>query len=156
MDIQFRPDWDNYFMAIADAVSMRSTCLAIKVGAVIVSKQNRIIATGYNGAPPGEPHCYSQGFCRPNMPKCGKGSVLPSRAVHAERNAITQMQQYDKCFPEAKIYVTLAPCLKCFNAIQLTTISEIIYRDDFCDDISYLTNPHKRYKSNLVVRQLRN
>ena len=34
-----RPDWDNYFMEIAQVVSKRSTCLRRSVGAVIVKKQ---------------------------------------------------------------------------------------------------------------------
>ena len=45
-----RPDWDSYFMEIADIVSKRSTCLRRSVGALIV-KDKRILATGYNGAP---------------------------------------------------------------------------------------------------------
>ena len=51
-----RPDWDSYFMEIADIVSKRSTCLRRSVGALIV-KDKRILATGYNGAPTGLKHC---------------------------------------------------------------------------------------------------
>ena len=45
-----RKSWDEYFMEIAEIVKTRSTCLRRQVGAVIV-KDNRIITTGYNGAP---------------------------------------------------------------------------------------------------------
>ena len=34
-----RPDWDNYFMEIAQVVSKRSTCLRRSVGAVIVKNR---------------------------------------------------------------------------------------------------------------------
>lgn len=51
-----RPTWDEYFMQIVDIVKERSTCLRRKVGALIV-KDKRILATGYNGAPTGLPHC---------------------------------------------------------------------------------------------------
>ena len=42
----------EYYLGIAKAVSMRSTCLRRQYGAVIV-KDDEIIATGYNGAPRG-------------------------------------------------------------------------------------------------------
>ena len=51
-----RASWDEYFMQIAEIVKTRSTCLRRQVGAVIV-KDNRIITTGYNGAPEGLAHC---------------------------------------------------------------------------------------------------
>ena len=51
-----RPDQDDYFMMIANAVSCRSTCLRMQYGAVIV-KHGQVISTGYNGAPSRIPHC---------------------------------------------------------------------------------------------------
>lgn len=45
-----RVSWDEYFMEIAEIVKTRSTCMRRQIGAVIV-KDNRIITTGYNGAP---------------------------------------------------------------------------------------------------------
>ncbi len=57
-----RASWDEYFMQIAEIVKTRSTCLRRQVGAVIV-KDNRIITTGYNGAPEGIKHCSDMGSC---------------------------------------------------------------------------------------------
>ena len=57
-----RVSWDEYFMQIADIVKTRSTCMRRQVGAVIV-KDNRIITTGYNGAPSGCRHCTEIGTC---------------------------------------------------------------------------------------------
>ena len=45
-----RPGWDEYFMEMAEVARKRSTCLRRAVGAIIV-KDNRILATGYNGVP---------------------------------------------------------------------------------------------------------
>ena len=42
-----RPDWDQYFMSIAQVVASRSNCVKRKVAAVVV-KDRRIISTGYN------------------------------------------------------------------------------------------------------------
>ena len=57
-----RASWDEYFMEIAEIVKTRATCLRRQVGAVIV-KDNRIITTGYNGAPAGLKHCTEMGGC---------------------------------------------------------------------------------------------
>lgn len=56
-----RPDWDEYFLGIAQAVAARADCTRRAVGAVLV-KDNRIVATGYNGAPRGAPGCL-EGAC---------------------------------------------------------------------------------------------
>lgn len=56
-----RPSWDEYFITIAQAVATRADCSRRKVGAVIV-KNNRIVATGYNGAPAGRAGCL-EGLC---------------------------------------------------------------------------------------------
>ena len=55
------PGWDEYFLGIAAAVSARAKCTRRRVGAVLTI-DHRIIATGYNGAAPGEEDCL-QGAC---------------------------------------------------------------------------------------------
>lgn len=52
-----RPSWDEYFMGIAEAVSRRGDCTRRQVGVCVVDQENRILATGFNGAPPGGPSC---------------------------------------------------------------------------------------------------
>lgn len=55
-----RPDWDTYFLGIAEAVAVRGECTRRQVGAVIVDPvRHRIVegGTGYNGAPAGMPSC---------------------------------------------------------------------------------------------------
>ena len=66
-----RPDWDEYFLNIAEEVGKRSTCLRRRYGAIIV-KDKIIVSTGYNGAPRGEANCIDIGTCereRLNVPK---------------------------------------------------------------------------------------
>lgn len=59
-----RPGWDAYFLGICDAVAARADCTRRQVGAVVVDRTTKhIIAAGYNGAPPGQPGCLSDGAC---------------------------------------------------------------------------------------------
>ena len=61
-----RPNWDEYFMEMAELARTRTTCLRRGVGAVIV-KDNRVMATGYNGAPSGVRHCEETGCLRQKL-----------------------------------------------------------------------------------------
>ena len=64
MTVEFqRPSWDEYFMLQAELAKLRSNCVTRKVGAVIV-RENRQLATGYNGTPPGIKNCYEGGCQR--------------------------------------------------------------------------------------------
>lgn len=76
-----RPNWIEYFMINAQLIATRSTCPRLSVGAVI-TKNNEIIATGYNGAVKGEDHCIDHG-CLIQDGHC-------IRTIHAEMNAIMQ------------------------------------------------------------------
>src|SRR5512136_404852 len=73
-----RPDWDSYFMKIAYAVSERSTCDRALVGCVLVLDK-RILTTGFNGSPVGQPHCDEEGHLMVD------GHCI--RTIHAETNA---------------------------------------------------------------------
>ena len=85
-----RLSWDQYFMTITQQVAERSTCTRAKVGAVIVRDKN-ILATGYNGAPAGMPHCTDVG-CLIYESKTPNGDTEQNcfRTIHAEMNAIAQ------------------------------------------------------------------
>jgi dCMP deaminase len=61
--VNHRVPWDDYFLHVADSVALRADCTRRKVGAVLVSPQHKILSTGYNGSPPGEPGCLSDGAC---------------------------------------------------------------------------------------------
>ena len=84
-----RPDWDSYFMEIAEVVSKRSTCLRRKVGAVLV-KDRQILATGYNGTPKGLPHCEQVGCLREKLHVPSGQNHELCRGIHAEQNAVIQ------------------------------------------------------------------
>ena len=77
----------EYYLAIALAVSKRSTCLKRRYGAVIVNN-DEIVSTGYNGNPRGEDNCCDRGNCqRMNLPS-NSGNYNDCFSVHAEQNAM--------------------------------------------------------------------
>ncbi|MBR8830793.1 MAG: tRNA-specific adenosine deaminase [Chroococcopsis gigantea SAG 12.99] len=125
-----RPSWDEYFLMIAKLAATRSTCLAFGVGAVIV-KDRQVLATGYNGSPSGSIHCTTQGFCYPGLNNCSESGSLPSRAIHAEANAIAQAAKHGISTQGASIYVTLEPCLSCLKLIISSGIKSVFYETDF-------------------------
>jgi dCMP deaminase len=125
-----RPTWDEYFLMLAKLAATRSTCIAFPVGAVIV-KNKQVVATGYNGSPSGSAHCTSQGYCYPGLTSCDASKTLPSRAVHAEANAIAQAANYGISTDGASIYVTLEPCLSCLKLVISAGIKEVFYETSF-------------------------
>jgi dCMP deaminase len=120
--------WDEYFMAIAKISAERSKDPNTQVGACIVSKDNRILSCGYNGAP--------NGFDDDEFPWKREGNPLNTKymyVVHAELNAILNYRGFKKDFEEAKIYVDLFPCNECAKAIIQSGIKTVIYASDKYD-----------------------
>ena len=112
-----RPSWDEYFMQMAELTSKRSTCLRRQVGAVII-KDKHIIATGYNGAPRGVPHCSQKGGCLREQLKVPSGERHElCRALHAEQNAIIQAATLGQSIEGGSIFVTHHPCSICSKMI---------------------------------------
>lgn len=122
-----RPTWDEYFMTITRQVAERSTCMRAKVGAVIVRDKN-ILATGYNGAPSGLPHCLDVG-CLVYRSETPNGEIEENcfRTIHAEINAIAQAAKNGAAIREASIYITHTPCIHCFKVLINTGINRICY-----------------------------
>ncbi|MFN4227746.1 MAG: deoxycytidylate deaminase [Candidatus Ratteibacteria bacterium] len=130
-----RPDWDNYFMEIAQLVSKRSTCLRRKVGAVLV-KEKRILATGYNGAPTGLAHCKEVGCVREKLKiPSGERHEL-CRGLHAEQNAILQSAYHGVSIKGSKLYITCHPCSVCAKMIINAGIEEVIIKEGYPDEMA--------------------
>ena len=122
-----RLTWDQYFMTITRQVAERSTCTRAKGGAVIVRDRN-ILATGYNGAPAGMPHCTDAG-CLIYESKTPNGDIEQNcfRTIHAEMNAIAQAAKNGSNIKDASIYVTHSPCIHCLKVLVNTGIKSIHY-----------------------------
>ena len=130
-----RPSWDQYFMDIVELVSLRSTCLRRKVGAVLV-KDKRILTTGYNGVPTGIRHCSEVGCLRDRMDVPSGERHELCRGLHAEQNAIIQAALHGVSIKEATLYCTNHPCIICAKMIINSGITTVIYRDEYSDDLA--------------------
>ena len=90
-----RPEKDLYYLNIARAVALRSTCLRRQYGAIIV-KDDEIISTGYNGSPRGRDNCCDVGECWRESHHIPHGEQYEKCvAVHAEQNAIISAERRD-------------------------------------------------------------
>ena len=130
-----RPSWDEYFMEMAELARKRSTCLRRGVGAVIV-KDNRVIATGYNGVPRGIRHCEETGCLRQqlNVPS-GKMHEL-CRGLHAEQNAIIQAARLGVSIDGATLYCTHQPCVICTKMIINAGIKRVVIKETYPDELA--------------------
>ncbi len=129
-----RPSWDEYFMHIATQVAKRSTCLRRQVGAILV-KDKRILATGYNGAPRGLPHCLDIGCLREKegVPSGYRQELC--RGLHAEQNAIIQAAFYGVPIEGSDLYTTHQPCITCAKMIINAGIKRVVYGAPYPDDL---------------------
>ena len=127
---------DEYYLQIADAVSIKSKCLKKHYGAIIV-KNNEIISTGFNGPARGEDHCV----------KCTKvGSdkdiveYSSCPAIHAEQNAIISASRQEMLgsvlylsgrdvsgsIDEIGLPIAARPCEICIRLIKNAGIDKVI------------------------------
>lgn len=121
-----RPSWDDYFMGIARAVSLRGDCTRRQVGCVLVDYQHRVIGTGYNGAEPGGPSCLA-GECprgRSDAPRTEDYSNCV--AIHAEANALLFSRVSAR---GATAYVTSPVCDGCAKLLRGVGVIRVVQLD---------------------------
>lgn len=126
-----RPGWDQYFLGIAQAVSIRGDCTRRQVGCVLVL-EHRIVSTGYNGPPAGRPGCLTAGACPrgampvEDVPAFSRYDVGPGRciAVHAEANALLDAGRAAR---GATAYITCEPCPDCCKLLEGAGVIRAIY-----------------------------
>lgn len=130
------------FLGMAELVAQRATCPRASVGAVLAI-ESRPLSIGYNGAPPGLPHCTEVG-CEPVSDHV---SILPveqrltkdellkefgcQRTVHAEANAIAYAARAGRSTALATLYATYSPCRKCAELAASAGIVRIVYRKEY-------------------------
>lgn len=128
-----RPTWDSYFMRLADLAALRSNCMKRRVGCVIV-KDNRVVATGYNGTPRNLTNC-NEGGC----PRCnnghGSGAALSTcLCLHAEENALLEAGRDRIAGENSILYCNTCPCLTCSIKIVQSGIKQVVYAQSYSMD----------------------
>ncbi|ANM46481.1 dCMP deaminase [Morganella phage vB_MmoM_MP1] len=137
------------YLQIAYLVSQESKCCSWKVGAVI-AKDDRIIATGYNGSPSGQTNCcdhaeekgWTKYFQHQTMQPGGKTLLLKEHRedhskwsavneIHAELNAIIFAAKKGISIEGGTMYVTLSPCADCAKAIAQSGIKTLVYAESY-------------------------
>ena len=134
-ELDQRPSWETYFMDITHLVAKRSTCRRRSVGAILV-KDKRILATGYNGAPSGIPHCIDIGCLREEMDIASGQRHELCRGIHAEQNAIIQAAFHGVSVNGASLFCTNLPCSICAKMIINAGIRKIYYLSGYADTLS--------------------
>jgi dCMP deaminase len=135
LKVNHRPDWDTYFLDIADLVSRRSTCLRRAVGAGLV-RDRRILATGYNGAPSKLEHCLDIGCLRQQLKVPSGERHELCRGLHAEQNVIIQAALHGVITKGSTLYCTNHPCVICAKMIINAGIIRIVVRDVYHDKLA--------------------
>jgi len=120
-----RPSWDSYFMTLASLASRRSNCMKRRVGAILV-RQNRVLASGYNGTPRGLPNCNEGGCSHCNL--SDKSSLISNECLclHAEENALLEAGR-ERVGNNCVLYCNTCPCLKCTIKIIQTGVKTVVY-----------------------------
>ena len=113
-----RISWTEYFSDLTKLVAKRSPCERLQVGCVLI-KDNRIIATGYNGFLPNASH---QSIVVDNHEQA---------TVHAEQNCITDCAKRGVVTKDAIVYITHYPCINCYKILVAAGIKEINYINDY-------------------------
>jgi dCMP deaminase len=127
---------------LASLASRRSNCMKRRVGAILV-RQNRVLATGYNGTPRGLPNCNEGGCPHCNLVNGSEQISKQCLCLHAEENALLEAGRErvgNDCVLYCNTYVSpihdlwhclihlhSCPCLKCTIKIIQTGVKTVIY-----------------------------
>lgn len=128
---------DQYYLGIAKAVAMRSTCIRRMYGCVIV-KNDEIISTGYNGSARGELNCCDAGECWRAAHGIPHGEQYEKCvAVHAEQNAVISAERADLIGATAYLVgvdhdtgeeIDAKPCLICERMLKNAGVAKVVSR----------------------------
>jgi len=145
----------EYYLRIASMVAMRSTCLKVKFGAIIVDDDGVILSTGYNGSARGSFNCDDLNYCLQEH-LGSRGFFDYCIAVHAEENAVINAARSGAKIKGATLYLAAAadstpkqieraygwlnkgPCFRCRRILINAGIKEVV-------------TPYKRWTFNDLV-----
>jgi len=129
-----RKSWKQHWMEEAAHVAEMSTCASGRcVGAVFV-RDNRVLATGFNGVPAGYPHPEVCERREQNVPSGEKLEMCG--CAHAEANGIANAARIGVSLQGSTLYCTTEPCAMCMGALANVGIAEVIYASAYPHELS--------------------
>jgi len=130
-EVYQRPSWDEYFLKIVEMVGSRGTCDRFRGGCVI-TRDRRIVSTGYAGSPVGIPHCDEIGHEMHTVTnEDGTTSRHCIRTIHAEQNAICEAARMGISLNGGTLYCKMTPCYTCAKMIINAGIKRIVCIEDY-------------------------
>lgn len=126
-----RPTWDEYFIKIMDMVGSRGSCDRGRAGCVI-TRDRRIVSTGYVGSPTGLPHCDEVGHEMHTVIHAdGTQTRHCIRTAHAEQNAICEAARMGIALEGSTLYCKMTPCYTCAKMIINAGIKRVVCSQDY-------------------------
>lgn len=126
-----RLEYDLAYMRMAICLKPLSYAIRSKVGCIIVSDDDQIIAQGYNGMPKGYPNSCEYEIWD-DEEKINK-LVTKAEVLHAESNAIAKCAKWEASCDGGTAYVTLSPCLQCSKLLVQSGIKRVVFMDEYHD-----------------------
>jgi len=132
---------DIVFLQIASELSQLSTCDRKSVGAVI-TRQGRCVCWGFNGAPPGMPHCDENYHghlwpgAKPNDLEALDRQIEAQgcrNVTHAEANALAFAARQGISTEGGTVYVTVSPCANCARLLVAAGVARVVYLEAYRD-----------------------
>ena len=126
-----RPSWDEYFMKRTEMVGSRGSCDRGRAGCVI-TRDKRIIATGYAGSPIGLAHCDEVGHEMHTVTHADDSTSRHCiRTTHAEQNAICEAARMGISINGGTLYCKMTPCYTCAKMIINAGIKKVVCAQDY-------------------------
>jgi len=118
-------NWDVYFYNLCEVVSSRSRCNSRNIGAILTI-DNVVVATGYNGPPRGVKHCGRECPRKVKGYSSGEGlHICP--AVHAEENCVANAARVGSPVKNSVLYLNdVIPCSRCMGIIINSGVMEVV------------------------------
>ncbi len=130
-EVYKRPSWDEYFIKIMEMVGSRGSCDRGRSGSII-TRDRRIISTGYVGSPVGLPHCDEVGHeMHTVIHDDGSQTRHCIRTAHAEQNAICEAARMGIALEGATLYCKMTPCYTCAKMIINAGIKRVVCAQDY-------------------------
>lgn len=142
-----RPNKDLVFLDVADTIAQLGTCDRKQVGAVII-RDGRCVSWGYNGAPPGQPHCDENNHGNPEYDRTATNQASEAivsglheagitvgcrNATHAEANALAFAARQGISTDGATLFVTVSPCEVCARLCIAAGIVRVVWEEEYRD-----------------------